>query len=480
MSSDNKHSNQMNESDLEDDEHETAENTVGRKISRYIKTSGTVAGLASKLVGERYLGMKIERESHAQDLMLAFGNLKGPLMKVGQILATIPEALPPEYAKAFQELQSNAPSMGWPFVRRRMKTELGRDWQGQFKEFGKEAAAAASLGQVHKAVLHDGRDVACKLQYPDMKSAIDVDLRQLKIIFGIYKSYDRSISTEQIHKELAARLYEELDYKLEAKSCRLYHDMLSDEEHVYVPEVIDALSTDRLLTSTWLEGHKILNYTEAPLEQRNQIALNLFRAWYIPLYNYGVIHGDPHPGNYTVRDDLSLNLLDYGCIRVFRPEFIEGVIELYHALMTDDIKRSAQAYEIWGFKNLNDDVISILNVWAKFLYGPVMEDKVRVIGDTKKGVYGRETAQKVHEELRKAGGNIVIPREFVFMDRAALGLGSVFIRLGAQVNWYRLFNELIEKFDKEDMRAKQKEMLLKHDLECKLLENEELGASLKL
>lgn len=464
---------------LDNDADDMPENTVGRKFSRYIKTSSTVAGLAGKLVGERFLGMKIERESHAQDLMLAFGNLKGPLMKVGQILATIPEALPPEYAKAFQELQSNAPSMGWAFVRRRMKTELGRDWHSHFSDFGKEAAAAASLGQVHKATLLNGREVACKLQYPDMKSAIDVDLRQLKIIFGIYKSYDKSISTQQIQQELAARLYEELDYRLEAKSCRLYRNMLTDEANVHVPEVIDDLSTDRLLTSTWLEGNKILNYTDASLEQRNLIALNLFRAWYVPLYHYGVIHGDPHPGNYTVRDDLSLNLLDYGCIRVFRPEFIEGVIELYNALMHNDVKRSAAAYEIWGFKNLNAEVIDILNMWARFLYGPVMEDKVRVIGDTKQGVYGRETAQKVHEALRQSGGNIVVPREFVFMDRAALGLGSVFIRLRAEVNWYQLFNNLIADFDKEKMRSKQKDMLLAHDLSCKLKENDALREALK-
>lgn len=171
----------------------TDRKSLGNTIARYGKVSTTMAGLVARLAGERFLGIKIEREEHAQQLLMALGRLKGPLMKVGQILATIPEALPSEYARAFQELQSNAPPMGWPFVRRRMKTELGPDWQDKFKSFEKEAAAAASLGQVHKAFTHDGRLIACKLQYPDMASAIRTDLNQLKIIFSIYERYDLSL-----------------------------------------------------------------------------------------------------------------------------------------------------------------------------------------------------------------------------------------------------------------------------------------------
>jgi predicted unusual protein kinase regulating ubiquinone biosynthesis (AarF/ABC1/UbiB family) len=122
------------------------------------------------------------------------GGLKGPLMKVAQMMATIPEALPAEYAAELAQLQSNAPPMGKPFVRRRMVAELGPDWQQRFKQFPLDSAAAASLGQVHKAVLHDGRTVACKLQYPNIAAAVDADLSQLKFIFAIYRRYDRAIN----------------------------------------------------------------------------------------------------------------------------------------------------------------------------------------------------------------------------------------------------------------------------------------------
>lgn len=442
-------------------------NTLGGRLIRYSKVSGTMAGLATKLAGERFFGLKIEREEHAQTLMEALGSLKGPLMKVGQILSTIPEALPPEYAKAFQELQADAPPMGWPFVKRRMKTELGPNWQDKFDDFEKEAAAAASLGQVHRATSHDGQKLACKLQYPDMQSAIQADLNQLKIIFGIYERYDKAIQTKHIHAELAARLNEELDYTLEAKHSKLYSHMLRDEAGVHVPEVIDEHSTDRLLTTTWLEGKKILSYKDAPLEDRNQLAMNMFRAWYTPFYDYGVIHGDPHLGNYTVRDDLAINLLDFGCVRVFPAKFVGGVIDLYHSLIDNDMDRSVHAYETWGFKGLSKDQIETLNIWARFLYDPVMDDKVRVLGHADGAVYGRDKAQEVHKKLKEVGG-VTIPREFVFMDRAALGLGSVFIHLNAEINWYQIFQEIIADFDVNALEKRQSEALNKFSLEKEL------------
>lgn len=242
----------------------------------------------------------------------------------------------------------------------------------------------------------------------------------------------------------------------------LYRDMLEDEPSVAVPDVLFDLSTDRLLTMSWLEGAPIMDFIEHDLAMRNQLAVNLFRAWYIPLYYYGVIHGDPHMGNYTVRPDGGINLLDFGCVRVFRPQFVQGVIDLYHALERDDLDLAVHAYEIWGFTGLTRETIETLNVWARFLYGAVMEDKERLLGETHNGVYGRETAEKVHRSLRESAAGVTVPREFVFMDRAALGLGSVFIHLKAEINWHRLFNEMIEGFDAGEMGRRQTEMLTRH------------------
>jgi predicted unusual protein kinase regulating ubiquinone biosynthesis (AarF/ABC1/UbiB family) len=270
--------------------------------------------------------------------------------------------------------------------------------------------------------------------------------------------------TDQIHAELADRLREELDYKREAQVQKLFRSLLKEEDNVHVPQVVDDLSTSRLLTTEWYQGHKILTYKDASLEQRNQIALNLFKAWYIPLYKTGIIHGDPHLGNYSVRDDLSINLLDFGCIRIFRPEFVGAVIDLYNALKNDDKDLAVKAYETWGFGNLSKEMIEVLNIWAGFLYGPILDNKVRTIGETNNGVYGREKAQEVHAKLKELRAGVPVPREFVFMDRAALGLGSVFIHLQAEVNWYKLFNEMIADFNLETIRSAQTKAVTEFDL----------------
>jgi predicted unusual protein kinase regulating ubiquinone biosynthesis (AarF/ABC1/UbiB family) len=239
--------------------------------------------------------------------------------------------------------------------------------------------------------------------------------------------------------------------------------MLKDESEVHVPGLVPDLSTERLIVTDWLDGASILDFVAAKQSVRDRIALNMFRAWYVPLYYYGVIHGDPHLGNYTVQKDQSINLLDFGCVRVFPPSFVEGVITLYHALQNEDRAQTVAAYECWGFKNLKKETIDILNMWAGFLYGPVLDNKKRPIGIVTEGVYGRDIASKVHRELKKAGG-VKVPREFVFMDRAALGLGSVFLHLKAEVNWHNLFNELIDGFDVKQLQKQQKQALSKFDL----------------
>ena len=402
-----------------------------------------MGGLAAKFAGDRILGGDAD---YSVDLKRVLGGLKGPLMKVAQILATVPDMLPAEYVTELAQLQSNAPSMGWPFVKRRMSAELGNDWRQYFAQFERQAAAAASLGQVHRATDHEGQPLACKLQYPDMSSAVEADLGQLKLALAVFRRYDRVIDASEIHAELSARLREELDYAREAANMVLFADVLQNEDLVHIPKPIPELSTTRLITMNWLDGKPLLDVRDASQEQRNRVAEAMFRAWYVPLYGYGVLHGDPHLGNYTVRPDFSVNLMDFGCVRIFPPSFVGAVIDLYRALRDGDEDLAVQAYETWGFENLDRDVIGILNQWARFLYEPLMQDRVRNIQEHEVGAYGAEVAAKVHRELRQAGG-VRPPREFVLMDRAAIGLGSVFLHLRAECNWHRMFHDLIDDFD---------------------------------
>ena len=222
-----------------------------------------------------------------------------------------------------------------------------------------------------------------------MGSAVEADLRQLKLAMGLYERYDRTVSTAEIHAEIADRLREELDYEREAAHMRLYGEILTDEPGVAVPRPIAELSTRRLLTMTWLEGSPILDVAEnAPIELRNEIALRMFRIWYVPFYYYGVIHGDPHLGNYTVapgtNGDRTVNLLDFGCVRIFPARFVKGVIDLYHALERDDRELAVEAYRSWGFGDLSHELIDVLNRWARFVYGPLLDDRARMIQERAK------------------------------------------------------------------------------------------------
>jgi predicted unusual protein kinase regulating ubiquinone biosynthesis (AarF/ABC1/UbiB family) len=269
-------------------------NRLSARMQRYGRVGANVGGVAARIAGRRFLGLDPERDKDAASLAAALGGLKGPIMKVAQLLATIPEALPAEYAAELGQLQSQAPPMGWPFVRRRMAAELGPDWEAKFASFEHEAAASASLGQVHRAGTLDGRPLAAKLQYPDMQSAVEADLIQLGMLFSIHARMRPAIETSEMKQEIAARLREELDYDLEARHMRLYAAIFRADPLIRVPQVLPELSTNRLLTMTWLEGRRLLDYTERPLEQRNRIARAMFRAWWYPFSHYGVIHGDPH------------------------------------------------------------------------------------------------------------------------------------------------------------------------------------------
>ncbi|MDP2193097.1 MAG: AarF/ABC1/UbiB kinase family protein [Alphaproteobacteria bacterium] len=416
-----------------------------KQMARYGKTTTTLGGMAVRLIGNQYLNTSLNHDAYAHVLVNTLGQLKGPLMKVAQFLATIPNALPQEYAQTLLSLQSHAPAMGVPFVKRRMHAELGADWEKRFKAFDLTARFAASLGQVHQAESHQGEVLACKLQYPGMDHLVSADLNQLKIIFQLYEQFNSAIKTADIHQEIQDRLLEELDYVNEAQNLRRYAEFFQGHDNIKVPAVYEELSTKRLLTLSWVEGESIFQKLEHPQGYRDKLGELLFQAWYLPFYQKGMIHADPHPGNYRITQDdpIHLTLLDFGCVRYFSSQFIEGVKNLYVGLKENDQERMVHAYTQWGFQNLTHNVIEAITQWARLLYDPLLDDQVRPI-QTVQGDVGWKVAQNVHKTLNEEGG-LRPPREFVFMDRASVGIGSVIMRLDARQNWHRLFEEMIVK-----------------------------------
>ncbi len=415
-----------------------------KSLKRLFDVSTTLTGIGMRVGAQEYLGMNFDENAYAQKLRHAFGNLKGPFMKMVQFLATVPDALPPEFATEFLTLQSNAPSMGEGFVRRRMAGELGINWRDLFQDFSLKASHAASLGQVHQAVSKEGVKLAIKLQYPDMETTINADLKQLNLVLGIYQTFNKSIDTQDIADEIRERLHEELDYIHEAQNLKQFRKIFKDTlDFIVVPEVYPEFSTRRLLTMEWIEGKSALDFVGHANNFRDELGRKLFLAWYWPLYRFGILHGDPHPGNYLILSDERISVLDFGCVRKFDKLFLQAVVDLYVALRDNKPELAVDAYRRWGFKDLNNELIEVLNQWAKLLYDPLLEDKKRPIQEANGGKKGWKIARSIHKQLHDLGG-IKPPREFVFMDRAAVGIGSVLMRLESEQNWHRLFEEIID------------------------------------
>jgi len=407
---------------------------------------------------EGKLGRSATSDELAHYLKTHLGTLKGPLMKVGQILATVPGVLPSAYAEAFLTLSNQAPPMGPLFVKRRMIKELGLEWRDLFKQFQMTPTFAASLGQIHKAEIDEGGAVAVKLQYPDMRHVVETDLKYLRLLCRVYERYGKALMTQNLQDELKERLLEELDYTLEAQHILWFQKALENEKGVVVPQVYLKLSTNKVLTMSWLAGESLLHFTTAETALREQIAKRLFRAWWNPFYTMGLLHGDPHLGNYTVNTQThELNILDFGCVRVFDSTVVEGMIRLFKGLKENNSSLIQKAYAQIGFKQTSQEVIEVLNMWARFLYEPLLYDEERFITNDRSGTQGRRLAEEVHRLLSRQGG-VMPPREFVFLDRAAVGIGAALMRLNVKMNWHQLFMELVKDFHPKKLKEKQKSM----------------------
>ena len=346
--------------------------------------------------------------------------------------------------------------MGWAFVKRRMMPSSAPTGRASSRAFDHHPAAAASLGQVHRARPRDGAALACKLQYPDMQSAVEADLQQLDWLFALHR---RMRSGDRHH----ARSRKEIGgapargTRLPARGASMPRSTAKcwrRRDDVRVPRRL-AGAFDRAAADAWTgsTARAAGAHERRRRRARNRIAAAMFTAWWFPFSRFGVIHGDPHLGNYTVfrarrRRRAGINLLDYGCIRIFPPKFVGGVVDLYHGLLRRrSTTRRACLRDLGLPRASTRDLIDTLNIWARFIYGAAARRsrahhrRRRRAGAIwpARGLPGPSGAEAKRARSR-------VPREFVFMDRAAIGLGGAFLHLGARLNFHRLFNEAIGGF----------------------------------
>jgi predicted unusual protein kinase regulating ubiquinone biosynthesis (AarF/ABC1/UbiB family) len=288
-----------------------------------------------------------------------------------------------------------------------------------------------------------------------MESAVTADLSQLATVLSLQRTVESALDTHDVEAEIAERIREELDYVREAAHMRLFRVMLANEGAIKVPSVVAALSTRRLLTMSWLEGKAVGDFLASPQETRDRIGALLVRAWWVPLLRYGVVHGDPHLGNYTIGTDGALNLFDFGCVRVLPPSFIEGLITLLEGFKAADREATSRAFELLGFGKMTTKQVDAIAPLFRAIYEPLLEDRARPIMEgTGAGDYIVKFAQEKRERF-KAAGVIRPPREFVFHQRAMVGLGAVLIQLGTQLNFHQLFKELLGDFSRPALAERQ-------------------------
>jgi predicted unusual protein kinase regulating ubiquinone biosynthesis (AarF/ABC1/UbiB family) len=322
------------------------------RTARFLKLAGMTASVASQYAGQRVrraLGREEDnerRQAEAYDRMATqiadtLGELKGAVMKVGQIASQTQDFLPKEFALALQKLQKDAPPMAFSVIREQLENELGAPITELFASVDESAYAAASIGQVHRARTLDGREVIIKVQYPGVDRSLDSDLKQLKMTLklgGLLKIPKESV--DQLFNELRERLSEELDYTNEARNIDRFRHFHEAHPWLTIPAVVPELSSRRVLTLILEEGDHISEVVPERYSQQtiDLIGQHLFQTMADQLFVFKAIHGDPHAGNFAFRPDGTVILYDFGCVKQLKPKIVEAYRRTLKAAIGENYK----------------------------------------------------------------------------------------------------------------------------------------------
>lgn len=386
----------------------------------------------------------------AEQVAATLGGMKGALMKLGQMASYLDQGLPEPVRDALAQLQSDAPPMAWHLVEQVLTEELGGSTEDVFARFDRLPIASASIGQVHRARTHDGREVAVKVQYPGVDEAVAADLENTDLLFQLMGMLFPGLDPAPIVGELKDRLLEELDYRNEATNQRLFVEAYRGHPYISVPEVLDQLSTGRVLTTEFVEGARFADVVQWPDEQRQLTAECLFRFAFGGIYGLHAFNGDPHPGNYLFHPDGRVTFLDFGLCKRFQPAEVEVFEEMIRAIVLDhDIAAFRRIVERIGILDPGLEVADAeLAEYFTHFYEFVMEDRVQEITPE----YSSESVRRFfdlsgpHAEIMKAAN---LPPSMVIIQRINLGLYALFGDLGARNNWRRIAEELWPFVDAE-------------------------------
>lgn len=379
----------------------------------------------------------------AEQVVATLGNLKGALMKVGQLASYLDQGMPEHVRQALAQLQSDAPPMSSELVDAAIAAEFGHAPQDLFAEWDPEPIAAASIGQVHRAITHDGRAVAVKVQYPGVDDAIRSDLGNADLLFAGMAQLFPGLDPEPIVTELRERLTDELDYRLEARNQTAFAELYRGHPTIHVPEVVPELCSARVLTSELVNGASFAEMLTWPEDERNLAAESIYRFAFGSLYQAGMFNGDPHPGNYLFHPGGRVSFLDFGLVKHFTPDELDGFSNLIKAVALDpDPARFRAEIVRLGLLSPNAPVTDeqVFDYFSHF-YEFVRTDGEYAISDE----YAAATVRRMLDRSGPHGPvmrEVNVPRSFVVIQRINLGLFAIFGQIGARANWRRITEEL--------------------------------------
>ncbi len=371
--------------------------------------------------------------------------LRGAFMKMTQLLSMRDDLFPTEAIDVLSVVQSSVPAMDYRLIRKRIVDELGAEPERIFASFDPEAFAAASLGQVHRARLHSGEEVVVKIQYPGVEKTVKSDLQNAKALIQTLKLVARDVMRNRdmdyrgVYEEMKSRMEEELDYELEAANIELFRKLYADDPEIVIPRVIHERTTRRVITLGYIDGYKIRDILAPGVDQslKDWVMLKLYNITWEQLLCFGVLHVDPHPGNYLVTHHPKLGILDFGCIRILPPGLRDAYRDLNRALLEDDEPLFRDALLRLEFLNPEDDHRPMRDILRR-LFAPLLVDR-KV--DPREYKSMEELSAAVQRGL--AAGYWKAPPHRVFLDRVLLGIDGYLKLAGTVANWHRIYKKWV-------------------------------------
>ena len=416
---------------------------VGTQGARY---AGTRAANLTRSPEEAADALERRHLEAAQRMVATLGKMKGAAMKIGQLASFIDtEFLPPEYRELYQDqlatLRTQAPTMPWKDVHKVLQEEWEEPCEELLEDIEHEAAAAASIGQVHRAVLPDGRRVAVKIQYPGVAEAIAADMQNAGLILRMAKALAPGLDAKAAADELRERVMEELDYELEAQSQRSFARGYRDHPFIHVPDVVTRLSTRRVLVSEWVDGAGFEEVKALPQAERDRFGEIVFRFCFGSIFHLQHFNADAHPGNYLLMPDGKVAFLDYGMTKHLDKDQIELEITALEAIFDGDPERLRVALHDLGFLNNPKKVdAEQLMEHVKTVGGWYMEDR-EVTVDSERVMAAIAAVSDPRSEFYRLMRRENLPANELMGRRMESGVLAVLGQLEATRNWYRIGRE---------------------------------------